>query len=1521
MVKRKREHGKLFRQMLAYVLTFVMVAGLMPATVAKAEEAETILHDTDLYFVQWDDAKEMTGVSDYWNVDVPDDVGAAWIYAKQDGSNMQYQYVKPSELTVTYCEEIIDENELMQGTATADFQPLAEGQMEQVTPSQEDYNNWATNEISGGSFLPDQTIPVSYYHFDRTGTYKITYQDDTTSEEYSCYLFVTNRAWDFYETDEFSSNPLRDYYYQNITEDTGFYLKQADPDVSLGVLQYDENNKVIVGEDGTPVLAEDNPLMAATYLWDDDTQKETVDAKYTDCISYNDTTGKISIIKDPEDGRTDYILRVYYYITNKYEDENGNPVTEYWQERTEVQIHHGVDNRDTIWLGYDTFNGTVEWKLQGVQETEKEVLEPYGNVKGIVNGVYDVYLTEKPNYPDDFNWEQATQEQRNQYGYREGAAPVVNVMHGNGSAEEYRVDATVAALQIDDCGDQDDATWHFTYPYRVEDGLDIFWSDYDAFLYNDTEQFQIEMGVQREENGGLIRLSQTPAEGDIFQDDKYGEKYNFATTEIGKLSATFTPNDGAVLEEVQIGDVRYVNAALKSEGDSRPSFTPAEDGSYTYTFSETGLKAYHWEGDTKVFDTDENGNPRYASVYIDANYREQHEGGLSQGFSWNVFPETETLAEKGIAGVSYKVNNEEWTTLSKENGDNLNFAKAVDEGDTITVKFAMNEGYTISDTGFGAEYQTDQGAHADYKPVDSEETIEQMIQALIGEDGYTFTFTPEESSKDADGNSTIQAEDAALRLQFNVIRAFDAACNLRIFVQSEAGKTEEGTIIYGETDEEGNYKEGTQPNPEIAFRFNDNPYGGQGVLPEEKENNGENALSIQYISTLPGDNEGKLVEVTPNSYLDFSVGGYTGGDTANEFVIQDDLIDEIYVDANNDGIFSEDERKSPDEDGCYMLSLTAASKYNIFIRKHRSNVATLSWNYIKDNNNPEQDDYVEHGKVYVKEIKRGDEVLLGDMHLDADGKVILDGNGLPIYDTLMEDKLQYGLSGLSGTGGTIWTENGDEVTLLLVPTYGYQLKSATINGQEGQPQEEVSTFKITLNGNLHFGGVFEEAQDKTDVTKATEVSAATIANGENAADSGNLSLTVADNTSYTKDVTASVKAGMNKSVEKVASLDLTLDNIVSKGEENGYWTSNVTSFEKDITVGLTLDDLALAEGESLSVVRDHEGTLTELKVEYEATTKMLSFQTNQFSTYTIVKKVEKQTPTAPQVHKHTLVKTEEKAATCVAAGNKAYWTCSECGKVYSDAEGKTETTVAAMTITATGHSWDNGTVTQEATATQDGVKTYHCTNTGCTETKTEAIPATGVPTTGTEIKDEKGTASYKVTGTDVKNPTVTYTGTTDSKATTVTVPATVTVEGVTYKVTAVADNAFKGNKKITKVTIPKNVTTIGKNAFSGCTKLKAVTVGSDVTTIGTNAFKGCKALTKITLPGKTVKIEANAFSGCKKLKTIVIKSKKLTSKSISKNAFKGISATTIIKVPKGKNKAYKALLQKKGLSKKVKVTN
>lgn len=180
---------------------------------------------------------------------------------------------------------------------------------------------------------------------------------------------------------------------------------------------------------------------------------------------------------------------------------------------------------------------------------------------------------------------------------------------------------------------------------------------------------------------------------------------------------------------------------------------------------------------------------------------------------------------------------------------------------------------------------------------------------------------------------------------------------------------------------------------------------------------------------------------------------------------------------------------------------------------------------------------------------------------------------------------------------------------------------------------------------------------------------------------------------------------------------------------------------------------------------------------------------------------------------------------------------------------------------------------------------------------------------GTQLSTAEAGASYQVVSEDEKQPTVVYTAPADKNVKKITVPATITVGGITYKVESVAPDAFKNCRKLTSVKISAGVQKIGKNAFSGCSKLSSVTIGKDVTEIGAGAFANCKALKKITIPAAVTKIGKKAFNKCKKLKTVTIKTKKL--KTVGGSAFKGIAKKAVIKLPKAKKAAYKKLLKKK----------
>ena len=140
---------------------------------------------------------------------------------------------------------------------------------------------------------------------------------------------------------------------------------------------------------------------------------------------------------------------------------------------------------------------------------------------------------------------------------------------------------------------------------------------------------------------------------------------------------------------------------------------------------------------------------------------------------------------------------------------------------------------------------------------------------------------------------------------------------------------------------------------------------------------------------------------------------------------------------------------------------------------------------------------------------------------------------------------------------------------------------------------------------------------------------------------------------------------------------------------------------------------------------------------------------------------------------------------------------------------------------------------------------------------------------GTVLNDTEYNCKVKVLSDDIDAPKVAYVKSTVKKEN-ITIPAVIIKNGVSYRVTTIANNAFKGNKKLVKVTIGKNITSIGKNAF-----------------------KDCKNLKKIIIKGTVLK-------------------------KVGAGAFKNLSGNVTVQVPKPKKAAYSKLLKKAGFKGKVK---
>lgn len=313
----------------------------------------------------------------------------------------------------------------------------------------------------------------------------------------------------------------------------------------------------------------------------------------------------------------------------------------------------------------------------------------------------------------------------------------------------------------------------------------------------------------------------------------------------------------------------------------------------------------------------------------------------------------------------------------------------------------------------------------------------------------------------------------------------------------------------------------------------------------------------------------------------------TGLDTnsTKEYVFEADITSiQFYVSCDETKYSLQFPGKSADEGKSEQtaIALNAAGTQHIQIDH---SVRTITWAY--DRQTYGEDAYLEHGKAQVIAVEG-----------------VYDLYSIPFANNPGDEK-----------GGHIAVEAGKQVTVRLTPDYGYQLKGVSLNGGVTlAPQDEVSTFTFTMpDTNVHFKGIFTQTQDEIK-TSGTKVSSASVENGANAAPSGNLRLTVEDSDANTTNALAQVENAVS-----AEAVNLTLDQIVSKGDGTN-WENPVTQFDQPVKMKLQVADYDTAAG--YEVVREHNGNLTKLTTSVSEN-GTLTFETNQFSTYFIVKTAKK----------------------------------------------------------------------------------------------------------------------------------------------------------------------------------------------------------------------------------------------------------------------------------------------------------
>lgn len=145
-------------------------------------------------------------------------------------------------------------------------------------------------------------------------------------------------------------------------------------------------------------------------------------------------------------------------------------------------------------------------------------------------------------------------------------------------------------------------------------------------------------------------------------------------------------------------------------------------------------------------------------------------------------------------------------------------------------------------------------------------------------------------------------------------------------------------------------------------------------------------------------------------------------------------------------------------------------------------------------------------------------------------------------------------------------------------------------------------------------------------------------------------------------------------------------------------------------------------------------------------------------------------------------------------------------------------------------------------------------NSGVMASNAPQYTTTPVIKNGQKITVNKKKYVVKISTDAKKTVSVKFAGCTNARAKSVSIPKSISYQGVAYPVTEISAKALAGNKALSKVTIGASVTKIEKKAFYNCKNLKQVIIKSKkITVFGSNAFKGIHKKAKFTLPASKKK--------------------------------------------------------------------
>ena len=309
-------------------------------------------------------------------------------------------------------------------------------------------------------------------------------------------------------------------------------------------------------------------------------------------------------------------------------------------------------------------------------------------------------------------------------------------------------------------------------------------------------------------------------------------------------------------------------------------------------------------------------------------------------------------------------------------------------------------------------------------------------------------------------------------------------------------------------------------------------------------------------------------------------------------------------------------------------NVAKADSYNVVVKHGENNgskyLAIFLW--TADPAQANGHNYIGNAKLeFVKATYSVGNTTYTVTEKDLEGKLQRDGGFLSADSE--DGFLNYGVTAdVNYDDGSLTLPGGAEVTMRVVPDYGYQVTSVNGGDDFKTTNSGVSEFTVTVEEGT--AGYFQATVEKVDntVTPTSEkVKAGNIALGDSASTdikNGTVRLSVED-VELTSDKITNFEEKASEAGDYTITnyLDINLDKVLYKGTADDVWSEQIHHLTDKALITLQLEEGVDASNIVIVHNIDNGDEFEIIPIEsYDAETNTISFYTNSFSNYAIANK-------------------------------------------------------------------------------------------------------------------------------------------------------------------------------------------------------------------------------------------------------------------------------------------------------------